>query len=209
MINVKAIGDVPNDPEFWAAQKGEFLKEVGNRPADLLMEGALQAESLGLAINFDQVNQEVLDFAGTFTNEWWERTAGTTQNAMRTAIQGHIASGAPLSSLENNLAPLFGRNRAQTISSTEITRLFAEGNRVAYKSAGVREVEFQTVRDARVDPICDALDGKKLSIDDESNFPPLHPRCRCWIAPVTGEGDVLRRARKDAEEKEEASSNDD
>ena len=173
------------------------------------MEGALQAEQLGLAINFDLVNQEVLDFAGQFTNEWWERTASTTRDAMRTAIKNNIATGAPLSSLENSLTPLFGRNRAQTIASTETTRMFAEGNRRGYRSAGIGKVEFQTVRDSRVDPICDALQGQELDINDTSRFPPLHPRCRCWIAPVTGEGDVLKRARKDAkEETEEAPQND-
>lgn len=204
LVNIKSLSDVPDDLLFWDEQKGEFLKEVGDLPVDTLLEGAQQAERLGLAIDFDLVNQDVLDFAGSFTNEWWERTAITTRDAMRIAIRDNISTGAPLSSLENNLTPLFGRARAQTIASTEVTRMFAEGNRLSYRSAGVRKVEFQTVRDARVDPICDALQGKKLNINDQSNFPPLHPRCRCWIAPITGTGDVLKRARKDEEEEKEA-----
>ena len=146
-----------------------------------------------MAIDFDVVNQEVLDFAGQFMNEWWGRTATTTRDAMRTAIQNNIATGAPLSSLEDSLAPLFGRGRAQVIASTETTRMFAEGNRRGYKSAGIKTVEFQTVRDSRVDPICDALQGQELDIDDTSRFPPLHPRCRCWIAPITAEGAALTR----------------
>jgi len=170
------------------------MSEVGSQPAETIMEGALQAEQLGLAINLDLVNQEVLDYAGQFTNEWWQRTAFTTQTALRSAITDNIATGAPLRVLERNLEPLFGRARARVIAATETTRMYAEGNRRAYKSAGVRQVEFQTVRDARVDPLCDALQGQKLDIDDEANFPPIHPRCRCWIAPITGEGEVLTRA---------------
>ncbi len=208
VANVKILSDVPNDLLFWDEQKQVFVNEVGELPAEMMLEGVSQAERLGLAVNFELANQEVLDFAGQFTNEWWERTATTTQTAMRTAIQNNIATGAPLSSLENSLTPLFGRARAQTIASTETTRMFAEGNRIGYKSAGVREVEFQTVRDSRVDPLCDALNGQKLSINDQSNFPPIHPRCRCWIAPITGEGDVLKRARKDVEEAKEATPND-
>ncbi|KKL11629.1 hypothetical protein LCGC14_2543890, partial [marine sediment metagenome] len=50
--------------------------------------------------------------------------------------------------------------------------MFAEGNRRGYKSAGIKTVEFQTVRDSRVDPICDALQGQELDIDDTSRFPP-------------------------------------
>ncbi len=180
--------------EFWNKQKEIFVSEVGSQPAETIMEGALQAEQLGLAINLDLVNQDVLDFAGQYTNEWWQRTSFTTQNALRSAITDNIATGAPLRVLERNIEPLFGRARAQTIASTETTRMYAEGNRRAYKSSGVRQVEFQTVRDARVDPLCDVLQGKVLSIDDEGNFPPIHPRCRCWIAPITTEGEVLTRA---------------
>ena len=170
------------------------MSEVGSQPAEAIMEGALQAEQLGLAINLDLVNQEVLDFAGQYTNEWWERTSFTTQNALRSAITDNIATGAPLRVLERNLEPLFGRARARVIAATETTRMYAEGNRRAYKSAGIQRVEFQTVRDARVDPLCDALQGWQLDIDDKSNFPPIHPRCRCWIAPVTAKGEVLTRA---------------
>ncbi len=158
------------------------------------MEGALQAEQLGLAINLDLVNQEVLDFAGQYTNEWWQRTSFTTQTALRSAITDNIATGAPLRVLERNIEPLFGRARARVIAATETTRMYAEGNRRAYKSAGIQRVEFQTVRDARVDPLCDALQSRILPIDDQTNFPPIHPRCRCWIAPITAKGEVLTQA---------------
>lgn len=168
------------------------MKEVGDQPNELLLEGAIQADQLGLAIDFDLVNQEVLDFSSEFTNEWWQRTASSTREAMRTAIQTNIATGAPLRSLEASLEPLFGRARAQVIASTETTRMFAEGNRRAYSSAGVQQVEFQTVKDSRVDPLCEALQGRKLDIRDQTNFPPIHPRCRCWIAPITDTGEVLR-----------------
>lgn len=156
------------------------------------MEGALQAEQLGLAIDFDLVNQQVLDYTNFYTNEWWGALSSSTRQGMRTAIAEHITSGAELGVLEKKLTPLFGKARARVISATETTRMFAEGNRIAYRSAGVGQVQFQTVRDSRVDPVCDALQGQLLPIDDQENFPPLHARCRCWIAPVTDEGEVLK-----------------
>lgn len=125
----------------------------------------------------------MLDYAGGFKNEWWTRLAGTTQNGMRRAIQTNIATGAPLRDLERSLEPLFGKTRAQVIASTETTRMYAEGNKLAYKSAGVGEVEFQTVKDSAVDPDCEALQDKRFPIDSAPT-PPIHPRCRCWIAPV-------------------------
>ncbi len=191
-IGVRALSDVPNQLEFWDSQESVFAKEVGSLPAETTLEGAAQADALGLAINLDLVNQEVLDFTSTYTNEWWSRLSGSTRTAMRAAITENIATGAPLRVLESNLAPLFGRARARVIAATETTRMYAEGNRIGYRSAGVTRVEFQTVRDARVDPLCDALQGQNLAIDDEANFPPIHPRCRCWVAPVTTEGEVLK-----------------
>jgi len=192
LADAKAISDVPNDPRVWDEAKGKFFDEVGGQTDDLLLEGAAQAERLGLAIDFELVNQQVLDYAGTFKNEWWTRLAGTTQNGMRRAIQTNIATGAPLRSLERSLEPLFGKTRAQVIASTETTRMYAEGNKIAYKSAGVGEVEFQTVRDSLVDSDCEKLHGKKFPIDSAPT-PPIHPRCRCFLAPITDTGEVLRQ----------------
>lgn len=198
LADAKQISDVPNDPELWDKAKGQFFNEVGGQTDDLLLEGAAQAERLGLAIDFELVNQDVLNYAGTYKNEWWNRLQGATQRGMRTAIQTHIETGAPLRQLEKNLEPLFGKTRAQVIASTETTRMFAEGNKLAYKSAGVEQVQFQTVKDTLVDPDCKAAGkggakGDGIYPINAAPEPPLHPNCRCWIAPITGEGEILNR----------------
>lgn len=212
--NTKALIDAADDEQFWADLKSEFVNEVGDQPNEILLQGAAQAEKLGLAIDFDLVNQQVLDFTGEFTNEWWGRMASSTRSAMRTAITDNISTGASLRDLERSLEPLFGRARARVISSTETTRMFAEGNRIAYASAGVEQVEFQTVKDSRVDPLCEALQGQELDIRDQTNFPPIHPRCRCWVAPITGTGEVLNKpvppvgSREVEDEKKEKTASD-
>lgn len=180
----KELTDVPNDFLFWGEQKEEFMAQVGTQPGELLQAGAQQARQLGLAVSFDQVNQRVLDLSGQFTNQWWGELEQQTREGMRTAIQTHIESGAPIRSLNKNLEPLFGKARAEVIARTEVTRLYAEGNRAAYADSGIDTVEWRTVRDARVDPICDALQGKRMTLGKEEEVPPAHPRCRCWLAPV-------------------------
>ena len=128
----------------------------------------------------------VLERAGTFTNEWGAAVEGTTQSGLRTAIQANIETGAPLKTLIKDIEPLFGKARAKVISATEVTRLYAEGNTAAYESAGVEEVEWRTVNDAHVDPDCDALAGQRWPTGTGQS-PPLHPNCRCWLAPVVAD----------------------
>lgn len=180
----KGLGDVPNDSVFWDAQEGVFMGEMGGLPNELLLEGTAQAERLGLLVNFDLVNQQVLDFSHGYTNQWWSGLDQGMRQGLRTAISTHIESGAPLSVLRDNLTPLFGRRRADMIAATETTRLFAEGNRIAYRQAGVTEVEWRSVMDERVCIDCDSRDGQRFPINDPKVTPPLHVRCRCWIAPV-------------------------
>lgn len=181
----KALDDVVGDQGFWDAQQGVFLGGVGEQPDALLGQGAAQAQRLGLAIDFDLVNQGVLDFAGQYKDEWWRRLEETTRQGLQKAIQTHIESGAPLSTLEKNIAPLFGKERAKVIATTEVTRMYAEGNRIAYRDAGVTQVEFQTVMDALVDLDCSELDGKTFGINNPAIIPPIHPNCRCWLAPIS------------------------
>jgi len=185
----KALSDVPADQAFWDGQKAAFFEQAGPATQDALMAAAMQAESFGLAFDFDLVNQGVLEFTRTFGDEWWSRLEGTTREGLRAAIGANISTGAPLSTLKKSLEPLFGRTRADMIASTETTRLYAEGNILAYRAAGVTQLEFRTRREfhlgkGRVCDRCREHDGEKFPIDDTSLRPPLHVRCACWAVPV-------------------------
>lgn len=183
-VGSKAIGDVADDVQFWGLRKAEFMAEVGDQPLELLLQGGQQAQALGLAVDMTLVNTEALQFTQQFTNRWWEELSAQTRNNMRTAVSTFIQTDQPLRVLNKNLEPLFGIARAEVVARTEVTRMYAEGNRIAYSQAGIREVEWRTVSDALVDPVCDELDKKRMPLGQESIVPPAHPRCRCWIAPV-------------------------
>ena len=178
-VGQKDIPNVPDDFAFWNKQGEVFLEEVGTWPTDLLRKGAGQASKLGLAVSFDLVNQQVLDLAGEYSNAWWAGLQNTTQKGLRRAIQNNIATGQGHRALVKEIEPLFGKARAEAIASTETTRLYAEGNRAAYADAGVEMVEWQTVMDSLVDPLCEELDGQQWPIGQEEFVPPRHVRCRC------------------------------
>ena len=95
-----------------------------------------------------------------------------------------------MKALIKDIEPLFGKGRAGRIAVTEVTRLYAEGNLAAYASAGVEEVEWRTVNDAAVDPICEALDGQRWAVGTGES-PPAHPNCRCWLAPVVSDKPIV------------------
>ena len=96
-----------------------------------------------------------------------------------------IRSGSPLSALEAALAPLFGDARARRIAVTEVTRLFARGNQMAWEETGfVNMVKWNTAEDELVCPVCRPLDGTMIGIGDIDAMPPAHVNCRCYITPI-------------------------
>jgi len=197
----KTLSDVPADQAFWDEQKAAFFEQAGPATQDALMAAAAQASSFGLAADFDLINQGVLEFTRTFGDEWWGRLEGTTREGLRAAIGANISTGAPLSNLKKSLEPLFGKTRAEMIASTETTRLYAEGNSIAYRAAGVTQLEWRTAQDERVCPICGPLHKEKFPIDGDK--PPAHCRCRCWIVPVV-DGKVLEAGLGDSAERRAA-----
>lgn len=101
-----------------------------------------------------------------------------------------VEEGSSRASLERQLrAMALSTSRAKGIAETEVTRAFAHANRAAWlRSPSVENMEWETVRDERVCPICRPLQGKVVDLDGafggaSFSIPPAHSRCRCWITP--------------------------
>lgn len=91
------------------------------------------------------------------------------------------------------------RSRATLIAQTEIIRAHAEGQLDAFKEMGVEElrvnVEYTTVGDDRVCPICRPLEGRVFSIESARGVIPQHPRCRCSWTPTDRSPSKKRKKR--------------
>lgn len=139
-------------------------------------------------LNLDAIYDNVTEFAKTYRFEWIQGLTETTRKQTIKHITNWIQSGSPLSSLETALTPIFGDARARRIAVTEITRLFAAGNRLAWEGTDfVNQVRWNTARDELVCEICGPLDGTHIGIGDMDAMPPAHINCRCWISPVVDE----------------------
>ncbi|HUT54386.1 MAG TPA: minor capsid protein [bacterium] len=68
--------------------------------------------------------------------------------------------------------------RMELIARTEVLRAHNQGRIKFHKHVGVKKLEWMTMDDERVCPVCGPLDGKVFLID---RFPqqPAHPNCRC------------------------------
>ena len=152
-----------------AASVTSRVDETSQPVRDAIRRSLIQAADLGVVVAVQQFENIGLGFDWTMANEraraYANLRAGqlitgindTTRRQVQQAIAEWIANGDPLWMLVQELEPTFGRNRARLIASTEVTDVYARATLEGYREAGYAETEPE-------------------------HLPPLHPRCRCWIA---------------------------
>ncbi len=189
--------DIIGDEIFWR----EFREDAIATMTPFVRQGALDAIdaniAVGVGVDLELINQQVLNFSATYTDEWWASIQGSSQADLRTAIStwqetGLGTRGFP--DLVKAIEPTFGRNRARRIAVTETTKIFDAGNLMAHEAGGINEEEWQTARDARVDDICRPLDGERFPINAGPRpVTGTHIGCRCARLPVGPGGETLGR----------------
>lgn len=148
-----------------------------------------------LAIDWTLESAEARAFVQQYAFNLIRRLDATTRAQVQAALDAWLGSDDSLEVLHATLTRIFNDEaRAQLIAQTESTRAYAEGSRQRWSNVGVKQVRFQTVRDAHVCPICAPLHNTVASIETgwknfkgEYTFPPLHPGCRCFGRPVIDE----------------------
>lgn len=142
------------------------------------------ADKWAVGVDWGLVNEAALEWAKRVSPELARTITETSRRFVMQAMSEWISSGKPKAELIDTLTPMFGKVRAQMIGTTEITRAYAEGNRVTWKESGVVDgIRWMVARDEVVCPICGDLDGEVLEMDS-SNLPPAHVNCRCYTQPV-------------------------
>lgn len=157
----------PTDPETDAKRIiDEFVNDRRIRDAmdRMLLESALlgvdvaakQLDVIGLGIDWLVPNNDARLWAANYTDVLLQQLGSTTQAVVGSAIARWIDNNEPLSVLVADLEPVFGKERAKLIASTEVTRAFTEGNLAAWRVAG-------------------------YGYEDPQERSPKHPRCRCIL----------------------------
>lgn len=183
---------------------------------DSIVRGLQEIAIAGAEFGREQVERQVFGIrvkqGGPITIDWqvannaaaeWARQYGfdlikglteTTRKRLWAELEQFVQNQESLPELIVRLEDLFGIRRANLIGVTETTRLYYNGNKVAWKESGVIErKEWRTVGDEIVMrcPVCWPLDGAIALLDDPWIHPvygpiemPGHPGDRCWSVPV-------------------------
>jgi hypothetical protein len=221
----------PTSPAFWDAQRKMLRGEFGDLIMNVLLSGAasgngqLPAE-LRVFTDWDVFNQSALDwmdlylgdvsrrapFADSTAWNWAANLNETTRRQVSSEISNWVRAGEALPELEKRLGrlPSFTTQRARQVAVTEVTRVYASGNLMAWEASGVVSAKrWRTAFDELVCPICGPMHMTIVEFGGQWNFtqemrdanpeldsalnslkvsgftaPPAHVHCRCWLSPV-------------------------
>ncbi len=188
-------------PSFWSEEQAALWEAFAPLVAGVLMAGAdagaeVLPSGISVLVDWDVVNESAISYLRQYRLGVMQDIGETTRRQAVAAITDWIESGAALPELDAALTPVFGATRAKMIATTEVTRAYADGNQMAWESAGVvGGKKWQTLRDERTCPICGPLHNVTVALsgmfeiggEGSGNFiagPPAHPRCRCYTLPV-------------------------
>lgn len=163
--------DNPLFPEFWDREQRLRYEALNDLVLDTMLAGMSNAVPLMPAalqplISWEVVNEAALAWLRQYESDILNQIDIVTERQARQIIADWTRSGQPLDVLKNEMAPIFGRTRAEAIASTEVTRIFAQGNLMVWQSTGVVGGKvWQTARDERVCPFCGPLHNQIVEID--------------------------------------------
>jgi hypothetical protein len=159
----------------------------------------LFGQAVGIPIDYTMSNTEASRYAQRYAYDLIRNVNQTTRDTVRNAITQYVE--VPGFTIGDAMALMpFGEERAMRVAVTEITRAYAEGQRMAGEEL---EKEFPdleitktwyTNNDDLVCPLCGPLNGTTVSfrepfdIDEDGNevdMPPRHVSCRCSATVTT------------------------
>lgn len=187
----------------------DFADSTGQLQADLvailteslLRGGELFANMTTLGFDPTLINADAAAYAQRAAFDLVKAIDTQTVAALQQQISNFVTTpGYTLGNVIDNLP--FSQPRSQLVATTEITRAYAEGNRLAgeklqqqYPDVQVIEIWY-TNNDSLTCPICGPLNGKSVKLNEkfkvrvgsqtlELDRPPAHPGCRCWTTTTT------------------------
>lgn len=211
--------------EFWQPYLPQLRREFSELTMDILIAGGEAGAGVvpggSVFVDWDVFNKDALTWLDMYlgaggipglTQEGAYPWAWALNESTRRGVAGEIdrwvRNGAPLPELELRLRSFFDDKRAHRIAVTEVTRIYAGGNVMAWRSSGVVDGKvWRTAVDDRVCPICSKMHNKMVELNRGWEFsaamlaanpalkkalrapisivvPPAHILCRCWLAPI-------------------------
>lgn len=163
--------------------------------------GAAQLDQISLAVEEATAASNAQPLVNQQTETAVRQINSTTRKGIAAALAILVADGIFSGrALRRSSARYASESRSDSISVTETTHDYNIGSAVAAREAGVQILEWYTMQDEFVCPICGPMEGETRPIDGPYtganvtgatvNGPPAHPKCRC------GEAYVIRSIRQ-------------
>lgn len=129
---------------------------------------------------------------GRVLADWAERSLGEKMRAdIRSSLFASITRGEGIEGAARTLRNELGvhRTRANILARTTLLDVNNRATAEVYRANAdvITRYRWLATLDSRTCPICGALDGKESKRYDgfPQGAPPVHPRCRCVVSPVT------------------------
>lgn len=187
---LEKLGDPPDlanlDEEFWDEEAITLVRALSPFGQRVYLDAARQLlETIPIGIDWALINERAVTWASSYTFELVGGINDTTRTALQSAISSFFEEPITRGDLEERISPLFGPERAEMIAVTEVTRAASEGEQAVAKELAKEGIEmiavWQTDNDELVCPLCEPRNDQPKEKWDTDEFPPLHPRCRCWV----------------------------
>ena len=175
-------------PDFWDTEVERFVRALSPEQQRIFLE---QAEAMlaqtSIGVEWGQVNEQAVVWARNYTYDLVTGINGTNRSTLQRLIARSFEEPLTQGELRELLSGTYSPVRAEMIARTEVTRAAVEGERAFVRGLERQGVQLTPVHVTRADdivcPICGPRNDQPIERDDQ--FPPLHPRCRCWVNWVT------------------------
>lgn len=160
--------------------------------AAFLFGGKQALSQLDTDVSFDLQNPRADEWLKTNALDHAKSIISTLKDEAKTRILAGLKEGLGSEDIASNLSDFFDSQsswRALRIARTEVIGGYAEGSIEGYRQSGVVSMKrWITAEDDKVEDSCsqNEADGPislNASFSSGDDAPPLHPNCRCVIAP--------------------------
>lgn len=181
-------------PSFWDDEERLMWEAMSEEFVGIIIHGTQGGLSLlganASLVNQQMINSALIEYARLYRNEWLHHISETTRKTVGDIITNWLQTGDPISELVKTLSNpelgLFSKARAKRVAVTEVTRLHAMGNEIAWKESGtVDQFNWMTAADGLVCDRCKIAQSKgPYPLNQLSALIPDHVNCRCWGQPI-------------------------
>jgi SPP1 gp7 family putative phage head morphogenesis protein len=201
----RAIGDILM---YGPRQDADALYEAGKGALrDVAKEGMLRGEfmvqkSIGIGWQMEVPGTREVD---AFLRNRWTQSDATDylkpmSGAVRDEVEQSLFLGESPDKMARRIQKVDGISdvRAKRNARTITTAVCNDAQAEQYRRDGITQYRFVATFDERTCPVCGALDGQTFDVSERkagSNYPPIHPNCRCTTVAVLSKASEEQIAR--------------